>query len=392
MRITKKLPISPASLLGAAIGLLALILLFVGVAAQAISREPELAPGQRVVTIFDHGEKRSVITEADTVGDTLERANISLSAGDIVGPAVDTQFNTTDFTVNIYRAKPVMIVDGMRREHVLSPHSTPRDIVKNSETKLYEEDIVSMNRSQNPLVDGPGVQVTIDRATPLTLVLYGEKTTMRTQGETVADLLAEKEIVLAADDTLSVAESTEITEGMTVEIWRNGVQTVTEEQEIDFSVRTIQDADKDPSYKEVQTPGKKGKKSVTYEITMRNGEEIERKEIQSVELNAPVEEVVVVGAKFNYTGGPLNEAQINALGSCESGMTATRNSGNGFYGAFQFMPATWRTSAPAPYNNVLPHEAPLDAQKQAVQNLLSRSSIFTQFPGCANKMRAQGIL
>ncbi len=392
MRITKKLPISPASLLGAAIGLLALILLFVGVAAQAISREPELAPGQRVVTIFDHGEKRSVITEADTVGDTLERANISLSAGDIVEPAADTQFTTTDFTVNIYRAKPVMIVDGMRREHVLSPHSTPRDIVKNSETKLYEEDIVSMNRSQNPLVDGPGVQVTIDRATPLTLVLYGEKTTMRTQGETVADLLAEKEIVLAADDTLSVAESTEITEGMTVEIWRNGVQTVTEEQEIDFSVRTIQDADKDPSYKEVQTPGKKGKKSVTYEITMRNGEEIERKEIQSVELNAPVEEVVVVGAKFNYTGGPLNEAQINALGSCESGMTATRNSGNGFYGAFQFMPATWRTSAPAPYNNVLPHEAPLDAQKQAVQNLLSRSSIFTQFPGCANKMRAQGIL
>lgn len=392
MRITKKLPISPASLLGAAIGLLALILLFVGVAAQAISREPELAPGQRVVTIFDHGEKRSVITEADTVGETLERANISLSAGDIVEPAADTQFNTTDFTVNIYRAKPVTIVDGMRREHVLSPHSTPRDIVKNSETKLYEEDIVSMNRSQNPLVDGPGVQVTIDRATPLTLVLYGEKTTMRTQGETVADLLAEKEIVLAADDTLSVAESTEITEGMTVEIWRNGVQTVTEEQEIDFSVRTIQDADKDPSYKEVQTPGKKGKKSVTYEITMRNGEEIERKEIQSVELNAPVEEVVVVGAKFNYTGGPLNEAQINALGTCESGMTATRNSGNGFYGAFQFMPATWRTSAPAPYNNVLPHEAPLDAQKQAVQNLLSRSSIFTQFPGCASKMRAQGIL
>ena len=392
MRITKKLPILPASLLGAAICLLALILLFVGVAAQAISHEPELAPGQRVVTIYDQGEKRSVITEADTVGDTLERANISLSAGDIVEPAVGTQFNTTDFTVNIYRAKPVMIVDGMRREHVLSPHSTPRDIVKNSETKLYEEDIVSMNRSQNPLVDGPGVQVTIDRATPLTLVLYGEKTTMRTQGETVADLLAEKEIVLAADDTLSVAESTEITEGMTVEIWRNGVQTVTEEQEIDFSVRTIQDADKDPSYKEVQTPGKKGKKSVTYEITMRNGEEIERKEIQSVELNAPVEEVVVVGAKFNYTGGPLNEAQINALGSCESGMTATRNSGNGFYGAFQFMPATWRTSAPAPYNNVLPHEAPLDAQKQAVQNLLSRSSIFTQFPGCANKMRAQGIL
>ena len=73
-------------------------------------------------------------------------------------------------------------------------------------------------------------------------------------------------------------------------------------------------------------------------------------------------------------------------------MTANRNSGNGFYGAFQFVPSTWHKVAPAPYNTGMPHEAPLDAQKQAVQNLLSKSSIETQFPGCAKKMKAQGVL
>ena len=88
----------------------------------------------------------------------------------------------------------------------------------------------------------------------------------------------------------------------------------------------------------------------------------------------------------------MTEEQITALGICESGMTANRNSGNGFYGAFQFVPSTWHKVAPAPYNAGMPHEAPLDAQKQAVQNLLSKSSIETQFPGCAKKMKAQGVL
>ena len=121
---------------------------------------------------------------------------------------------------------------------------------------------------------------------------------------------------------------------------------------------------------------------------MKNGSEIERKEIQSVMIEEPVEQVEVIGAKFKYSGGKLSEEQINALGRCESGMTATRNSGNGFYGAFRFSPSTWRSSAPAEYKGVLPHPAPM----QAVQTLLSRSNIYTQFPGCANKMKAQGIL
>ncbi len=88
-------------------------------------------------------------------------------------------------------------------------------------------------------------------------------------------------------------------------------------------------------------------------------------------------------------GGPLNDAQINFLGNCESGMTATRNSGNGYYGAFQFSIGTWNAMGTGYERADL---APLEVQIGAVQKLLTRSSIFTQFPGCARKMQAQGIL
>jgi hypothetical protein len=90
-----------------------------------------------------------------------------------------------------------------------------------------------------------------------------------------------------------------------------------------------------------------------------------------------------------YIGGPLSEEQLTFLGNCEAGMNPTRNTGNGYYGAFQFSYGTWQRMETGYERADL---APLEIQKAAVQKLLSRSSIFTQFPGCARKMQAEGLL
>lgn len=100
-------------------------------------------------------------------------------------------------------------------------------------------------------------------------------------------------------------------------------------------------------------------------------------------------ETQALPSQSNYSGGVLNEAQMSFLGNCESGMTATRNSGNGYYGAFQFSYGTWQRMNTGYERADL---APLEVQKDAVQRLLSRSSIFTQFPGCARKMQNLGLL
>ena len=85
----------------------------------------------------------------------------------------------------------------------------------------------------------------------------------------------------------------------------------------------------------------------------------------------------------------LSDAQITFLGTCESGMRPETNTGNGYFGAFQFSIATWNAMGTGFERADL---APLDVQINAVQKLLSRSSIFTQFPGCANKMRNAGLI
>lgn len=85
----------------------------------------------------------------------------------------------------------------------------------------------------------------------------------------------------------------------------------------------------------------------------------------------------------------LTDVQIAYLGNCEAGMNPSRNSGNGYYGAFQFSYGTWKSMGTSYERADL---APLGVQIEAVQRLVARSSIYTQFPACARSMHAAGVL
>lgn len=86
---------------------------------------------------------------------------------------------------------------------------------------------------------------------------------------------------------------------------------------------------------------------------------------------------------------PISEEALTYLGNCEAGMDPTKNTGNGYYGAFQFSYGTWQSMGTGYERADL---APLEVQKDAVKQLLQRSSIYTQFPGCARKMQIAGLI
>jgi len=72
------------------------------------------------------------------------------------------------------------------------------------------------------------------------------------------------------------------------------------------------------------------------------------------------------------------------LRSCESGGRYRANTGNGFFGAYQFHPRTWRTLG---YSG-LPHEAPPDVQDEAARKLQARSG-WAQWPVCSRRIGAR---
>lgn len=284
--------------IGFVVALLVGTIVFAGVALAKPSDDP-MPFAQHVVTIYDQGEKRVVLTKAGDVRQTLAQADIQLAQNDRVEPSLDTRYEAADYTVNIYRAYPVMINDGMKRKLVLTPYTTARDIAKDADIAVRDEDKLTLTQSTDMFTDGIGTNLTIKRATPVTLMLYGVPTKVYTQASTVDELLAEKHIVLGENDTVSTSVLAVISADMTIEVWRNGVQTVTLDESIEFPVRQVLAMDKPVGHREVQTLGKVGKKKVVYEVTRQDGREVGRTMIQSVVTEEPKEQVELVGNKAN---------------------------------------------------------------------------------------------
>jgi uncharacterized protein YabE (DUF348 family) len=289
--------------------LIGLALLF-GVATladQAFAAPAETGPTSRMVTIHDQGEERTIVTNATTVRAALEDAEISIQPSDVTEPGLKTEFEAKSYQINVYRARPVTVVDGQKRVKVFTAEQSPRQIVASAGSSMYDEDKTSMARVDDVLNGGgAGLELTIDRATPFTFNLYGKVFEARTQAATVGEMLKEKGVTLGAKDGVSLPAEAGVVAGMTVRVWRDGVQTFTQEEAVPMPVRQVKDADKSLTYKAVQTAGKPGVKQVTYEITMVGGQEVARKEIQSVVTTQPVEQVEVVGVKS--TSPTENEA------------------------------------------------------------------------------------
>jgi uncharacterized protein YabE (DUF348 family) len=272
------------------VALICLLFLFIA--------KPTHAESERVISIFHDGIQQTVVTDATTVDEALKRANVSLDGHDAVEPDRATKLTAPSYDINVYRAKPVMIIDSASRYEVMSPHTSARQIAADAGLTLYDEDRYQLTRIDDFIAEGGvGLKMTIQRAVPITFVLYGKPTQIRTQSKTVGDLLAEKQVALGDQDGTSASPSTPIVAGMSVDVWRNGAQTVTEEQAIGFTTKYINDADKPITFRQVQTSGVKGKKLVTYQVELKNGQIVSRKEIQSVTVDQPKEQVEVIGAK-----------------------------------------------------------------------------------------------
>lgn len=255
------------------------------------------AKNGRLITIHDRGREKVVLTHAQTVRDALAAAGIKTNGDDIVEPKLDSQLIATDYSVNIYRARPVIVADGMVKQKVMTAAQTPKDIAKSAGISLRPEDKTALATSGNIANDGVSVVLSVNRAMAVTLQLYGAPTQVFSHAATVGDMLEQKGIRLSSDDTVTPELSATLTSDMTVTVWREGVQTATVEEPVAFSVRKVQDADQPIGYSSIQTPGKEGRKNVTYEITAAAGKETARKAIQSITTQEPVEQVEIIGIK-----------------------------------------------------------------------------------------------
>lgn len=353
--------------------------------ALADATKPAAKADEKLVTIYDRGSEKTIVTKARTIREALKLAKFSIDERqDVVEPSLDSEMVAEKYNINIFRARPITIVDGNKRLKVTTAEQTPALIAKAAGIEVFEEDKTTLSNSDNMAVDGANMVMKIDRASMVNFVLYGKESAIRTYAKTVGELLKEKNIDPKKDDTLSVDRSAKIIPGMKIELWRNGKQTVTTEEDVKFEVEKVQDANRDSGYREVKQAGENGKKNVTYEIEMKNGVEVSRKEIASVVTKEPKKQIEIVGTKSSTSfSGSFSEA-LARLRSCEGNYTS--NTGNGYYGAYQFDKRTWGNYG----GYELASDAPAAVQdEKAWQTYKARG--WQPWPTCKVKMGLQDI-
>lgn len=308
----------------------------------------------RLLTVYDRGSTRVFLSNEKTIGEALKAQHIELDSHDAVEPSRHQELVASEYKVNIYRARPVIVVDGTVRIKTISPFQTAKHIARDVEITVYDEDITTLQPLTDFISDGAGLQLTITRATPLVLDLYGKKTTIRTQAKTIGDMLKDKAITLGAIDHLSVPLEAPITMGMEVRIWREGVQTITVDQEIPPTSQLVYDADQPLGYRQTQLKGKPGIRSVTYQLEIKDGVEVSRLKIAEIVVRTPTEQVEVIGIRND--GGGLTLAKGAHYFTDSSGISHRET----YYDLN--MSAVMQSCGQGGYYSVRPDGAKVDAQ------------------------------
>ena len=196
---------------------------------------------RHLVRVYDRGEEKTIVTNALTVRQALRAAKISIDEKmDTVEPNIDMELTGSKYQVNIFRARPITIVDGNKRLKITTAEQTPALIAKAAGMTLYREDKTQFTNSENLLVNGAGLVMKIERSKQ---------------------------------------------------------RTVTEEVDIDFEIEQVKDDSQPIGFKSVRQLGEKGVRKMTYQVEANNGVEVSRKELSGEIIKQPKKQVEIIGTK-----------------------------------------------------------------------------------------------
>ncbi len=123
----------------------------------------EVTSEEHFVTIEDGDDVVTVKTSARTVGELLQRADVVVTEADIVNPGLETEIDDDGLTVSVWRARPVLISDGVRKQYLMTTETDGREIVVKYGKEIFEEDEVTEAAEYDFLMTGPAYVYEVTR-------------------------------------------------------------------------------------------------------------------------------------------------------------------------------------------------------------------------------------
>lgn len=241
-------------------------------------------------TILDNGVSYRVNLTTTNTEELLEKANIEVGSNDII-----ERDDTNGVVIKIRREMDATVeADGA--EQTVSVHYGDKvsDVIAEAGVVLDDNDAVNTDIN-GELTDNADIVVT--RYHKVTVHDNGITQIVDVPEGTVANVLPVANITLGEEDTLSVAESEPVIDGMEVTVNRVTYATQTVTEDIPFETKVIETADLYKGETQVQTAGVNGTKTAVKECKFVNGQLVESTDVVVLSETAPVAEVKLVGTK-----------------------------------------------------------------------------------------------
>ena len=325
-----------AALRPVALGLTLLVVAGGNVAYQASAKS---------VTITVDGQRQTVSTHADNVGEVLAGAGLTVGSHDLLAPDRGTAVKDGS-TVVLRRGRELsLVVDGTQRT-VWVTASSVNEALDQLDLRSAGA-VLSADRSREIPLKGFSLDV---RTRKNVQVLDGGRLLRTaTNALLVKDVLHELKVAVRPADKLSVVPTTVLRDGLVIKVIRIDGQRVGEDAEIPFAEERRPDSGMYTGNSKIQRAGQVGVLHRIYAMDYVNGKLSNRTLVSSERTAEPISQVVAYGTasrpqpRQSSRSASADGLNWGALANCESGGNPRAVSSGGSYrGLYQFSMSTWR--------------------------------------------------
>lgn len=199
------------------------------------------------------------------------------------------------YEMRVIRAVPIEIDDGTLPFEVRTTAQTVGEALRQAEITIYLGDIVQPNLGSEVVT---GMRVTIQRSFPVVFEADGRIIKTRTRGETVSDALAETRIGIAGLDVVDPSLEEELYDGIKIAITRVREQVDVEEEIAPFDTVYVPDANLPIDTQQMMQPGAEGITRSRYRTRYENGQETAQELEDTWVAQEPAERVIAYGQRI----------------------------------------------------------------------------------------------
>ncbi|WP_338403838.1 transglycosylase family protein [Cellulosimicrobium arenosum] len=378
------------------------------------------ASAHKTVELDVDGEITTVSTFAGSVDGLLEEQGVSVDDHDLVVPASGAALRGgSDVVVRYGREVPVQI-DGEDDSVWLTALDADEALTTLSSRGSDVRLVASRSGERASL------PIRLEADGPVNVVADGETKVAPDGSVGIDGILDQQGVVLADLDRVHVVRDDDAPADepdVSLVVQRVKVEDEKKTKKIDFETVTKKDDSRYADLGPVVTQeGKKGVHTTVYSVTTVDGEEESREKLSAKVTTKPVDKIVVEGTKARpapepepepepapSTSSSSSDSSSDSSGSsssgssspapapkatgsapagvwaqlaqCESGGNPATNTGNGYYGLYQFSAQTWHAMG----GSGLPSENSAAEQTRLAKKLQAQSG-WGQWPACSAKL------